>query len=109
MRIYVGGLTYATTSSELRDLFAQAGQVSDANVVEDKYSGQSRGFGFVEMANDEEARTAISRFNGHSHDGRPLTVNEAKPRENGGGGGGSRGGYGGGGGGGGRSGGGSRW
>ncbi len=61
------------------------GQVADANVVEDKYSGQSRGFGFVDMPDAEEARTAISRFHGHSHDGRPLTVNEAKPREDGGG------------------------
>jgi RNA recognition motif-containing protein len=86
MRIYVGGLTYATSNNDLRDLFAQAGQVNDANVVEDKYSGQSRGFGFVEMPNNDEANAAISRFNGYTHDGRGLTVNEAKPREDRGGG-----------------------
>ncbi len=98
MRIYVGGLSYATNNDGLRALFEQAGQVTDAHVVEDKYSGQSKGFGFVDMPDAEEAKNAISRFNGHSHDGRSLTVNEAKPRED-------RGGYGGGGGG--RSGGGS--
>jgi RNA recognition motif-containing protein len=103
MRIYVGGLTYATTSDELRNLFATAGNVADANVVEDKYSGQSRGFGFVDMPDAAEAKAAIAKFNGYSHDGRSLTVNEAKPREDNGGGrsGGGRGGYGGGGG--------SRW
>jgi RNA recognition motif-containing protein len=106
MRIYVGGLSYATNNDGLRALFEQAGQVTDAHVVEDKYSGQSKGFGFVDMPDAEEAKNAISRFNGHSHDGRSLTVNEAKPREDrggyGGGGGGGRsggGGYGGGGGG----------
>ena len=97
MRIYVGGISYNTSSQSLRDLFAQAGEVTEANVVEDRYSGQSKGFGFVEMPNAEEAKAAIARFNGYSLDGRPLTVNEARPREErSGGGGGSRGGYGGG-------------
>jgi RNA recognition motif-containing protein len=92
MRIYVGGLTYATTTDGLRSLFATAGNVTDANVVQDKYSGQSKGFGFVDMPDNDEARAAISKFNGYSHDGRPLTVNEAKPREDRGGYGGNRGG-----------------
>ncbi len=98
MRIYVGGLPYSTTSDQLRELFEEVGDVTDASVVEDKFSGQSRGFGFVEMPNNDEANAAIDRFNGYSLGGRPLTVNEAKPREDRGGGGG-RGGYGGGGGG----------
>ena len=102
MRIYVGGLPYSTTSDQLQDLFAEVGEVTNASVIEDKYSGQSRGFGFVEMANADEAREAIAKFNGYSLGGRGLTVNEAKPREEGGGGGrggggGGRGGYGGGG------------
>lgn len=100
MRIYVGGLPYRTDAEGLRSLFSEVGQVTDASVVEDKYSGQSRGFGFVEMPDDSEAQAAIARFNGYNFDGRSLTVNEAKPRENrdsggyrgGGGGGGSRGG-----------------
>ena len=102
MRIYVGGLPYSTNSDELRDLFAQLGAVTSASVVEDKYSGQSRGFGFVEMENNDEAQAAIAKYNGYSMGGRALTVNEAKPREDrGGGGGGGRWGGGGGGGGGG--------
>jgi RNA recognition motif-containing protein len=108
MRIYVGGLPYSTNSDELRDLFAQVGAVTTASVVEDRYSGQSRGFGFVEMENADEANAAINKFNGYAMGGRNLTVNEAKPRDDrGGGGGGGRfggggggGGYGGGGGGG---------
>ncbi len=107
MRIYVGGISYNTSSQGLRDLFAQAGEVTDASIVEDRYSGQSKGFGFVEMPNAQEAQAAITRFNGYNLDGRPLTVNEARPREDrGGGGGGGRSGGGGYGGGGGRSGGG---
>src|SRR5688572_13066319 len=106
MRIYVGGISYSTNSEGLRALFSEAGSVTEATVVEDKYSGQSKGFGFVEMPDGTEAQAAISRFNGHNLDGRPLTVNEAKPREERSGGGGGRsgggGGYGGGGGG-------SRW
>ena len=95
MRIYVGGLPYSTTSEQLQDLFAQVGTVTNASVVEDKYSGQSRGFGFVEMASNDEALQAIAQYNGYNMGGRNLTVNEAKPREDRGGGGG---GYGGGGG-----------
>jgi cold-inducible RNA-binding protein len=107
MRIYVGGIPYSTDSEGLRSLFAQMGEVGEATVVEDRYSGQSKGFGFVEMPNAAEAQQAISKYNGYQMDGRSLTVNEAKPREDRGGGGGGRGGYGGGGG---RSGGGgNRW
>jgi RNA recognition motif-containing protein len=100
MRIYVGGLPYNTTSESLTELFAQAGEVSQAQVVEDRYSGQSRGFGFVEMPNADEAQAAIAQFNGYQLGGRTLTVNEAKPRDDRGGGGRSSGGggYGGGGG-----------
>ncbi len=90
MRLFVGGIPYSTDSDDLRRLFEQAGQVTEAAVVEDRYSGQSKGFGFVEMPQTSEAETAIARFNGHSLDGRPLTVNEAKPRENRGGYGGNR-------------------
>ena len=81
MRIYVGGIPYSTDSEGLRRLFAQTGEVTDAIVVEDRYSGQSKGFGFVEMPNADEANTAIAKFNDYSLDGRSLTVNEAKPRE----------------------------
>ncbi len=97
MRIYVGGLPYSTNNEGLRRLFAQAGEVTEASVVEDRFSGQSKGFGFVDMPNDNEAKDAISKFDGYTLEGRPLTVNEAKPREERGSGGG--GGYGGGGGG----------
>ena len=101
MRIYVGGLSYATDSEGLRQLFSSLGDVADATVVEDRYTGQSKGFGFVEMPNAAEAQAAINKLNGTMHDGRSLTVNEARPREErSGGGGGGRGGYGGGGGGG---------
>jgi RNA recognition motif-containing protein len=109
MRIYVGGISYATNSEGLRRLFAEVGEVTEATVVEDRYSGQSKGFGFVEMPNSEEAQAAIAKYNGQIVDGRSLTVNEAKPREERGGGGyggGGRSGGGGYGGGGGRSGGG---
>jgi RNA recognition motif-containing protein len=81
MRIFVGGISYSTNSEGLRSLFAQAGGVTEATVVEDKYSGQSKGFGFVEMPDASEAQAAIAKFNGYNLDGRPLTVNEAKPRE----------------------------
>ena len=96
MRIYVGGISYNTDSEGLRRLFEQAGTVTEASIVEDRYSGQSKGFGFVEMPNAEEGQRAIQQFNGYNLDGRNLTVNEARPREERGGGGG---GYGGGGGG----------
>ena len=109
-KLYVGNLSYQTTDQQLHDLFSEAGNVSSAQVVTDRYTGQARGFGFVEMASEDEAQQAIAAINGRNVDGRALVVNESRPRE-GGGGGGSRGGGGGGGsygggGGGGRSGGG---
>ena len=99
MKLYVGNLSFGTTGYDLEELFGQVGTVQSANVVEDRETGRSRGFGFVEMSSKEEGENAISEFNGKEYDGRNLTVNEAKPRENrGGSGGGGRGGYGGGGG-----------
>jgi RNA recognition motif-containing protein len=99
-KLYVGNLAFQTTSEELQELFAQAGTVESASVVEDRMTGRSRGFAFVEMATKEEAASAIDQFNGKEVGGRALKVNEAKPRENRGGGGGrgfggGRGGYGG--------------
>jgi len=100
MKLYVGNLSFNTTSYDLEELFGQIGTVQSANVVEDRDTGRSRGFGFVEMSSKEEGQNAIAELNGKDLDGRSLTINEAKPRENrGGGGGGGRGGYGGGGGG----------
>ena len=106
-KLYVGNLGYGVTSSMLETMFAAFGTVQSAQVIEDRDTGRSKGFGFVEMGSDQEAQAAIQGLNGQEHDGRPLTVNEARPREDrsGGGGGGGRGGYGGGGGGGGRRGG----
>ena len=98
-KIYVGGLPYSATESELSDLFAQHGTVESVNVITDKFTGQSRGFGFVEMAAKEEADAAIAALNGTEMGGRTLTVNEARPQAPRTGGGG-RGGFGGGGGGG---------
>jgi RNA recognition motif-containing protein len=98
MRIYVGNLSYSTTDKSLEDAFAAFGAVRSASVVQDRETGRSRGFGFVEMDNAEEAQSAINSLNGTDLDGRTLTVNEARPRA-GGGGGGGRGGRGGGGGG----------
>ena len=98
-KIYVGGLPYAATEQQLSDLFAQHGAVESARVITDKFTGQSRGFGFVEMTTGEDAQKAIAALNGTQMDGRTLTVNEAKPMEprtGGGGGGGGRGGFGGG-------------
>jgi cold-inducible RNA-binding protein len=114
-KLYVGNLSYDVNSSDLEQLFAQYGTVQSAEVISDRDTGRSKGFGFVQMGSDEEAQAAISALNGQEHSGRSLTVNEAKPREDrprgggggfgggrgGGGGGGGRGGYGGGGGGGG--------
>jgi RNA recognition motif-containing protein len=101
MKLYVGNLAFQTSSEDLQQLFAQAGTVQSASVIEDRDTGRSRGFGFVEMASKEEGESAISQFNGKEFNGRNLTVNEARPREdrggNRGGGGGGRGGYGGGG------------
>jgi RNA recognition motif-containing protein len=106
-KLYVGNLSFRTSSDDLREAFAAAGTVESATVLEDRETGRSRGFGFVEMATAEEAAAAIEMFNGKDLGGRNLTVNEAKPKtDRGGGGGGGRGGYGGGGGGGGRGGGG---
>jgi RNA recognition motif-containing protein len=104
IRLYVGNLSFRTTSDELRDLFAQAGEVESASIVEDRDTGRSRGFAFVEMATQDGATAAIEQFNGRDFGGRNLTVNEARPKTDRGGGGGGRGGYGGGGGGGGRGG-----
>ena len=97
-KLYVGNLGYSVTSADLEQLFAPHGTVRSAQVIEDRSAGRSKGFGFVEMSTDEEARNAIAALNGQDHGGRALTVNEAKPRESHGGGGGRRGGYGGGGG-----------
>ena len=106
-RLYVGGLPYETTDDELKELFSEAGAVESAKVVTDKYSGRSRGFGFVEMSNDEEADKAVSSMNGKQIGERTITVNEARPmgerterrggfggQRRGGFGGGSRGGFG---------------
>src|ERR1700723_1963149 len=112
-KLYVGNLTYRVSSSDLEQLFSQFGSVESAEVISDRDTGRSKGFGFVEMSNDNEARAAIDALHDQEHDGRRLTVNEARPREprpgGGGGGGGWRGGGGGGaGGGGGGAGGGGR-
>ena len=117
MKLYVGNLAFQTSSNDLQELFGQAGTVTSASIIEDRDTGRSRGFGFVEMASKEEGDAAIAQFNGKEFNGRNLTVNEARPREDRGnrgggggrgfgGGGGGRGGYGGnrGGGGGGRGG-----
>jgi RNA recognition motif-containing protein len=111
-KLYVGNLSYNTTSSDLEALCASHGTVQSAEVIQDRDTGRSKGFGFVQMGSDQEAQAAIAALNGQEIEGRALTVNEAKPREDrprgggggggyGGGGGGGRGGYGGGGGGGG--------
>ena len=114
-KLYVGNLSFDIDNAALEKLFAPCGTVESANVINDRYTGQSKGFGFVEMSTNEEAKAAIAALDGKEHGGRALKVNEAKPREDrgggggrggyGGGGGGGRGGYGGGGGGGG----GRRW
>src|SRR5206468_13010570 len=96
-KLYVGNLSYNVTDADLEQLCAQHGTVQSAHVIQDRDTGRSKGFGFVEMGSDEEAQAAIAALNGQEHDGRALTVNEAKPKEDRGGGGG-RGGYGGGGG-----------
>jgi cold-inducible RNA-binding protein len=109
-KLYVGNLSYTVDSSELEQLFGAHGTVVSAQIISDRDTGRSKGFGFVEMGTDEEAQAAIAGLNGKEHQGRALTVNEARPREDrpggggggrgfGGGGGGARGGYGGGGGG----------
>lgn len=100
MKLYVGNLSFQTSEAELRSLFEQHGEVSSASLVMDRETGRPRGFGFVEMPNDEQAKAAINAINGQNFGGRDLTVNEARPREAGGGGRGGFGGFGGGGGGG---------
>jgi cold-inducible RNA-binding protein len=85
MKLYVGNLAFQTSSDDLQQLFAQAGTVESASVIEDRDTGRSRGFGFVEMSSKEEGQAAISQFNGREVGGRALNVNEAKPREDRGG------------------------
>ena len=100
-KLYVGNLSYNTTSSELEQMFGQHGTVQSAEVIQDRDTNRSKGFGFVQMGSDTEAQAAIAALNGQQQDGRALTVNEAKPREDRGGSGGrggNGGGYGGGGG-----------
>ena len=93
-KLYVGNLSYSTTNENLQEMFSKFGTVESANVIEDRDSGRSKGFGFVEMSSDAEALAAITGLNGKENDGRALTVNEARPREDrgGSGGGGRRGG-----------------
>lgn len=95
VKLYVGNLSFSTSSEDLQQLFSQVGTVESATVVEDRDTGRSRGFGFVEMASKEEGEKAIEQFNGTDLNGRNLTVNEARPREDRGNRGGGRGGYGG--------------
>jgi RNA recognition motif-containing protein len=80
-KLYVGNLSYGTTETQIRDLFVQAGEVTEVTIIMDRDTGRSKGFGFVQMAEDSAAQEAIRRFNGHSLDNRSLTVNEARPRE----------------------------
>lgn len=84
-KLYIGNLSYDVTEDELAQLFGQCGQVSSAKIIKDKDTGRSKGFGFVEMANDEEATHAIARMKGHDVKGRPITVDEAKEKSSGGG------------------------
>lgn len=99
MKLYVGNIDFQTSEYDLEQLFGQSGTVTSANIIADRETGRSRGFGFVEMSSQEEGEAAIAEFNGKELNGRALIVNEARQRESGGGGGGGRGGYGGGGGG----------
>jgi len=87
-KLYVGGLPHSVTEDKLQEIFSAHGTVESARVITDRFTGRSRGFGFVEMSNEEEAQTAIDSLNGSDLDGRSLTVNEARPQENRGGGGG---------------------
>ena len=96
-KLYVGNLSFRVTSEDLQEHFGAAGSVESANVVYDRETGRSRGFGFVEMSSDDEANAAIAQFNGQEYDGRNMVVNEARPREDRGNGGGYRAGRGGGG------------
>ena len=98
-KLYCGNLSFNTSSNDLDTLFSEFGSVKSAEVINDRDTGRSKGFGFVEMSSDAEAQAAINGINGREHDGRTLTVNEARPKEERRGGGGGGGGYGGGGGG----------
>ena len=95
-KLYVGNLSFRVTSDDLQDYFAGAGEVQSANIVMDRETGRSRGFGFVEMGSEDAANAAIAQFNGQEFDGRNMVVNEARPREDRGGSGGGRSNYGGG-------------
>ncbi|MBC7812573.1 MAG: RNA-binding protein [Burkholderiales bacterium] len=95
-KLYVGNLSYDTTETQIRDLFAGVGEVASVTLITDRETGRAKGFGFVEMNSDEHAQDAIKRFNGYQLDNRALTVNEARPREERSGGGGGGGSYGGG-------------
>ena len=92
-KLYVGNLSYGVTDAKLEELFSQFGNVRSAQVVKDRDTGRSKGFGFVEMEDSNDANSAINALNEKDHEGRPLTVNEARPREDRGGGGGGGGGY----------------
>lgn len=81
-RLFVGSLSYGVTSASLEDLFAQAGKVIQVNLITDRFSGQSKGFAFVEMSTEEESKEAVKRFNNYELDGRRIVVNEARPQEN---------------------------
>jgi RNA recognition motif-containing protein len=96
-KLYVGNLAYAVTDGDLQKMFEAHGTVQSAQIIMDRETGRSKGFGFVEMGSDQEAQAAIAALNGQEKDGRRLTVNEARPKPEGGGGGGGRGGHGGGG------------
>src|SRR5437773_3941002 len=98
-KLYVGNLSFNTTENELQELFSQAGAVQEVTLMQDRFTGKSRGFAFVTMGSEQDAQNAISKLNGQTVEGRALTVNEARPREPRPPGGGGRGGYGGGGGG----------
>ena len=87
LRIFIGNLSFKTTEGELETLFAESGSVTSATIIMDRFSGRSRGFGFIEMGSEEEAQAAIEKLNGYEFEGRALTVNEAKPQERRGGGG----------------------
>ena len=80
-KLYVGNLPYNATENDIRDLFSEVGEIDDVAIISDRDTGRSKGFGFVEMATEEGAQEAISRFNGYQLNDRPLTVNEARPRE----------------------------
>jgi len=81
-RLFVGSLSYSVTQAQIEELFAQAGKVSQVNLITDRFSGQSKGFAFVEMSNDAETEEAIKKFNNYELDGRKIVVNEARPQEN---------------------------